>query len=185
MCHWGQKCSSICQLRYWRLYPAFLRNSHGASLESDIQKQGPPGTGEFSVDSHAKEEVSWVDRLWVASSLCRTRRQARNRFTDPLSFSLQCHACLPPSSLHCVTGRSSFNMFLCVSFTCPDFYFFWQFHSFWSLWASRWGKQKTKTSEHISHLQSSDFSPSPMLKGMLGPVATPLKDQTPCIRWKH
>lgn len=182
MCHWGQKCSSVS----WGTED-YIQHFSETPMEQVWSQT-------YKIKDHLEQLSSLLtitprrrcpDRLWVASSLCRTRRQPRNHFTDPLSFSLQCHACLPPSSLHCVTGRSSFNMFLCISFTCPDFYFFWQFHSFWSLWASRQGKQKTKTSEHISHLQSSDFSPSPMLKGMLGPVATPLKDQTPCIRWKH
>lgn len=128
----------ICQLRYWRLYSAFLRDTHGESLKSDIQYQGPRAPGEFSVDSHAEEEASWVDSLCVVHSLCGTRRLPRNHFTDPLSFSLQRHACLPPSSLQGVTSRSSLNMSVSLIYsvsTRPYFYFFWQFHSLRSLWA--------------------------------------------------
>lgn len=109
---WGQKCSFVRGL-----YSAFLRNTHGESLKSDIENQGPPATGELSVDSHAEEEASWADSLRVVHSLCRTRKLPGNHFNDPLSFSFQHHACLPLSSLQGVTSRPLLNLSLCVSFT--------------------------------------------------------------------
>lgn len=52
---------------------------------------------------------------WVVQSPCGSRRQQSFHWSTVIL--LQGHACLPLSSLHSVMGRSSFHMFLCVSFT--------------------------------------------------------------------
>lgn len=102
----------ICHVRYQRLYSLFLRNTHRESFKSGIQNKGASergGISEFSVHSHAEKEssLSWqsVSCLW---------RWHANHFTNPLSLSLQCRACLSLPSLQSITGRSSL-IYFCVS----------------------------------------------------------------------
>lgn len=94
------------------LYSLFLRNTHRESFKSGIQNKGASergGTSQFSVHSHAEQErsLSWQ------SVRCPGRWHA-NHFTNPLSLSLQCCACLSLPSLQSITGRSSLICF-CVS----------------------------------------------------------------------
>lgn len=125
--------------------------------------------------------------VWELSTACAEREGGTEIISFFLSFSLQRHACFPLSSLQSIPGGSSFTVFLCVSFIphqqAPFLFLLTVLQLLVSVVSSAL-QHKTKTNSHISHLQRSDFSPSPMLKNIVGPVATPLKDQTSSIRWR-